>query len=81
MYVEISHNVTYFDSCGVEYIRKENITSNTFRTQEYDSIMCQCFYIGFIDFILKGKNLSDYTNLFFRNEHEKNEKVILKYFQ
>ena len=39
------------------------------------------FYTGFIDFMLKGKSLLDYTNLFSPNDYEKNDKIILKYFQ
>ena len=31
--------------------------------------------------MLKGKILLDYTNLFSPNEYEKNDKIILKYFQ
>ena len=42
--------------------------------------MCGYFCIGFIDFILKGKTLVDYTNLFSPNVYKKNDK-ILKYFQ
>ena len=37
------------------------------------------FCIGSVDFILKGKSLLDYTNLFSPNEYEKNHKIILKY--
>ena len=33
--------------------------------------MCGYFCIGFTDFMLKGKNLLDYTNLFSRNKSEK----------
>ena len=43
--------------------------------------MCGYFSIGYIDFILRGKNLLNYTNLFSPNENEKNNKIILKYFQ
>ena len=43
--------------------------------------MCGYFSTGFIDFMLKGKSLLDYTNLFFPNDYEKNDKIILKYFQ
>ena len=43
--------------------------------------MCRYFCIGFIDFILKGKSLLDYTNLFSPNDYEKNNEIILKYFQ
>ena len=34
------------------------------------------FYIGFIDFMLKGKSFLDYTNLFSLNDYEKNDKII-----
>ena len=34
-----------------------------------------------IDFMLKGKSLLDYTNLFSPNDYEKNDKTIPKYFQ
>ena len=73
LYLWINNNVTYFDSFGVEHIFKEikafinnnkNIITNIFRIQAYDSIMCGYFCIGFIDFMLAGKKLTDYTNLF-----------------
>ena len=70
MYV-LKNNVNYFDSFGVEHIPKEikafignkNIKTNIFRIQAYDSIMCGCFCIGFIDFMLTGKTLTDFTYL------------------
>ena len=43
--------------------------------------MCGYFCIGFIDFMLKGKSLLHYTNLFSPSDYEKNYKIILKYFQ
>ena len=43
--------------------------------------MCGYFCIGFIDFMLKGKILLEYPNLFSPKESKKNEKIILKYFQ
>ena len=43
--------------------------------------MCEYFCIGFIDFMLKGKILLDYTNLFFPNEYKKNDKIVSKHFQ
>ena len=43
--------------------------------------MCEYFCIGFFDFMLKGKSLLDYTNLFSPNEYEKNDKMILKYLR
>ena len=87
MYVN-SNNITYFDSFGVEYILKEikkfvrnkNITKIC-RIRAFDLIMCEYFCIGFIDFMLKGKILCDYTNVFSLNEIEKNDKIKVKYFQ
>ena len=35
--------------------------------------MCGHFHIGFIDFMLKGKSLLQYTNLFSTNDSEKND--------
>ena len=39
------------------------------------------FFIGFIYFMVKGPFLLNYTNLFFSDDYEKNDKIILKYFQ
>ena len=84
------HNddVTYFDSFCVEHIPKEikafiknkNIATNIFRIQAYDLIMCGYFCIGFIDFMLAGKTLTEFTNLFSPNNFKKNDDIILKYF-
>ena len=71
--------VTYFDSFGIEQIPKEvkkfignrNIISNIYRIQNYNSIMCGYFCIGFIDYMFKGKTLTDYTNLFSPNNFKK----------
>ena len=41
--------------------------------------MCGYFCTGSIDFMLKGKSLLNYSNLFFPNEYEKNDKIKLKY--
>ena len=43
--------------------------------------MCRYFSVGFIYFMLRGKILVDYTNLFSPNDHEKNDKIVLKNFQ
>ena len=59
----------------------KNITTNIYRIQAYVSIMCGYFSIGFIDFMLKGKNLLEHTYLFSLNENKTNGKIILKYFQ
>ena len=60
---------------------EKNILTNIYRIQAYDSIMCGYFYIGFINFLLIGKSLLEYTNLFSPNDYEKNDKRIVKYFQ
>ena len=49
--------------------------------QAYNSIMYRYFCIAFINFMLKGKILFDFSNLFYPKEYEKNGKIILKYFQ
>ena len=43
----------------------KNIKTNIYRTQANNSIMCEYFCAGFIDFMLKGKSLLHYTNWFF----------------
>ena len=88
LYVK-SNDVTYFDSFGVEHIPKEirafvnnkNIKTNIFRIQACDSVMCGYFCIGFIDFMLKGKTLTKYTNLFLPNNFKKNGNIIPSYFK
>ena len=84
-----AENVTYFDIFGVDHIPIEirkiignkNGKTIIYRMQAYDSIMCGYFCIGFIDFMVKGKSLLDYINSFLPNDHEKNYKIIRKYFQ
>ena len=39
--------------------------------------MCGYFCIGFIDFMLKGKSLTEYTNLFSHNDFKRNDDTIL----
>ena len=43
--------------------------------------MCGYLGIGFTDFMLKGKSLLDYANLFSPNNYERNDKILLKSFQ
>ena len=83
------NEIVYFGSFGVEYIpeeikkiiRNKNIKANIFRVQENDSIMCGYFCIGFIDFMLAGKKLTDYTNLFSPHDFKENDNIILSYFK
>ena len=59
----------------------ERIKSNIFRIQAYDSIMCGYFCIEFINYILKGKTLLEYTNLFSPNDFKKNDRIIKRIFK
>ena len=38
------------------------------------------FCIGFNNFMLKGNNLTDFTNLFSPNNFKKNDNIVLNYF-
>ena len=83
----------YFHSFGVEYIPEEikdfienfpgneNIKTNIFPIQEDNSIMWGYVCTGFIDFMLAGKSLTDYTNLFSPYDFKKNDSIILSYFK
>ena len=42
--------------------------------------MCGYFCIGFIGFMLAGKTLTGFTNLFSPNNFKRNDDKILKYF-
>ena len=87
------NGTVYIDSFGVEHIPEEikefteefpgnkNIKTNIFRLQEDNSIMCCCFCIGFRDFKLEGKKLTNYANLFSRYDFKKNDSIILSYFK
>ena len=84
----LNSNVTYFDSSEVEhisneikkFINKSTIATIIFRIQAYDSIICGYFCIGFIDFMLARKTLTDFTNLFSPSNFKKHDDMILNYF-
>ena len=83
-----ANKVIYFDSFDIEHIPKEinkfinnNVESNIFRIQAYDSIMCGYFCIEFINYMLKGKRLLDYTNLVSPDDFKKNDQVIKRIFK
>ena len=65
---------------GTIIIGNRNIITNIYRIQNYDSIMRGYFCIGFIDYMFKGKSLTDYTNLFSQSNFKKNDDIILNYF-
>ena len=82
LFCKKKNEIVYFDSFGVEYIPNDikefpgnkNRKANIFWLQENNSIMCEYFYIGFIDFMLAGKKLTDYTNLF--SPHDLKKTII-----
>ena len=83
------NEIVYFDSFGVEHVPEEirkfvgnkNTKANIFRVQANSSVMCGYFYIGFIDFMLAGKKLIDYINLFSPHDFKKTDDIILSYFK
>ena len=83
------NEIVYFDSFGVEHIPEEikkfigngNIKANIYCVQANNSVMCGYFCIGFIDFMLAGKTLIDYTNLFSLYDFNKNDSIIFSYFK
>ena len=64
------NEIIYFDSFGVEhvpeeiekFVRNKNIINNIFRVQANNSVMCGHFCIGFFDFKLAGKKLTDFIS-------------------
>ena len=73
-----SDNVKYIKNFGVKSIKKnernnkgikkfidnKNITTSIYRIQANVSVICRYFFTEFIDLILKGLSLLDYTSLF-----------------
>ena len=84
------NQIVCFESSGVEHVpeeitkifgNKNTSTSTSKRVQANDSIMCGYFCIGFIDFMLAGQKLTDYTSLFSPYDFKKNDDMILVYFK
>ena len=83
------NKIVYFNSFGVKHIPEEikefvgnkNLKANIFRIQANDSVMYGYFCIGFIDFMLAGKKLTDYTSLFSPHYFKKNDHIILELFK
>ena len=81
------NEIAYLDSFGVEHVLGEikefagnkNIVVNIFRVQANNSVMGGYLFTGFIDFMLAGKKLTDFTNLF-SHDFDKNDKITLRYF-
>ena len=75
------HNLIALELNVKNVIGNRNIAANIFRIQAYNSIMYRCFGIGFIDFMLEGKHLLQYTNLFYPAKYKNNDRIMLNYFQ
>ena len=84
------NEIVCFNSFGVEhrvpeeikeFVGNKNIKADIFRIQANDSVMCGYFCIGFIDFMLAGKKLTDYTSLFSPHDFKKNDDIILSYLK
>ena len=81
--------IVCFDSFGVEHVPEEiknfignkNEKANIFRVKAINSIMCGYFCTGFIDFMLAGKTLVDFTSLCSPYDFERNDDIIFSYFK
>ena len=62
-------------------MENKNIKANIFRVKTNNSVMCGYFCIGFIDFMLADKKLTDYTNMFSPYDFDKSDPIILNYFK
>ena len=81
MYLLCSYGVEHIPKEIKKFINKSIIVKNILRIQAYNSVMCGYFCIGFIDFLLEGKRLTDFTNLFSPNNFKKNNDITLNYFK
>ena len=79
MFILISFGIEHVPEQVPEFVGKK--TANIFRVQANNSVMCGYFCIGFIDSMLAGKKLTDFTSLFSPHDFEMNGNVILSYFK
>ena len=73
--------IEYIPQEVLNKIKDKTIIHNIFRIQDNRSIMCGFYCIVFVEYMLTGKPLLDYTNLFSLNDYKKNEKTIYRYFK
>ena len=64
-----------------KYLLGIKTIANIFRVQANNSVMCGYFCVGFIDFMLAGKKLTDFTSMFSPHDFDKNGGIILSYFK
>ena len=83
------NEIVYFGTFNVEHVPKENkelvgyknIKASIFRVQANDSVICGYFCVGFIDFVIAGKKLTDFTKFFSPHDFDKNDDIILDLLQ
>ena len=81
--------IVCFDNFGAEhvaeeikdFVRNKNIKANIFRVQANNLVMRSYFCIKFIDYMLAGKTLVDFTSMFSFYDFKKNGDIILSYFK
>ena len=76
----VLQNIQFILIVLIGHAVRNDIKSDIFRIQAYNSILCGYFCIEFINYMLKGKTLLDYTNLFSPNDFKKNDRVIKRLF-
>ena len=75
------NEIVYFNYFDVskeikKIVGNKNIKANIFWLQANNSVMCSYCCIGFIDFMLVGKKLTDFMNMFSPHDFEKNDDII-----
>ena len=66
----IIFTIEYISEEVLSKIKEKSITHNIFRTQHDDPIMCGFYCIAFMEYMLAGKTLLYYTNLFSPNDYK-----------
>ena len=74
LYTFILSELNIFQKKVLNKVKDKSITHNIFRIQDNDSIMCEFICIAFIEYMLAGKTLLNYTSLFSPNNNKKKEK-------
>ena len=85
------NTAVHFDSFRIEYIpqevlikikkkKKKKITHNRFRIPEDESVTCGFYCIALIEYVLAGKGLLGYINLFSADDYKKNGKIVIYKF-
>ena len=85
----LTETAKYIDTFGIEYISQEvlnkikvkSIAHNIFRMHNIKSMMCGCYYITFVKYMLAWKTLLNYANSLSPNNYKKNDKMVYKYFK